>query len=106
MECGLGGRLDATNVVTGPKIAVITPIEMEHVEILGPTLAHIAWEKAGIFHSDTIAWTARQPPKVIYELRKAAKNNSIPLFELKIPSEEDTASGYLPLGIDLAECFP
>ena len=83
LECGLGGRLDATNVVTGPKIAVITPIEMEHVEILGPTLAHIAWEKAGIFHSDTIAWTARQPPKVIYELRKAAKNNSIPLFELK-----------------------
>ncbi len=47
LEAGLGGRLDATNVVT-PRVAVITSISYDHTEVLGPTLAHIAREKAGI----------------------------------------------------------
>ena len=47
LETGLGGRLDATNTVT-PLVAVITPIQLDHVEILGPDLEHIAAEKAGI----------------------------------------------------------
>jgi len=47
IEVGLGGRLDATNVVT-PELAVITPISLDHTEILGDTVAAIAGEKAGI----------------------------------------------------------
>lgn len=47
IEVGLGGRLDATNVVT-PELAVITSIELEHTQILGTTLGAIAFEKAGI----------------------------------------------------------
>ena len=47
IEVGLGGRLDSTNVVD-PQIAVITNIGLEHTDVLGPTLSHVATEKAGI----------------------------------------------------------
>ena len=47
LECGLGGRLDATNVVT-PALSVITSIGLEHTRILGDTIEAIALEKAGI----------------------------------------------------------
>ena len=48
MEVGLGGRLDATNVCDSPVVSIITSISREHWQILGPTLADIATEKAGI----------------------------------------------------------
>jgi dihydrofolate synthase/folylpolyglutamate synthase len=48
LETGLGGRLDATNVVRKPRLTAITPISIDHVSFLGETLAEIAGEKAGI----------------------------------------------------------
>lgn len=48
LEVGLGGRLDATNVIECPELAVITPLSLDHTHILGDTLAEIAFEKAGI----------------------------------------------------------
>ncbi len=48
LEVGLGGRLDATNVIECPELAVITSIGLDHTETLGDTLTKIAWEKAGI----------------------------------------------------------
>ncbi|MEO7717643.1 MAG: folylpolyglutamate synthase/dihydrofolate synthase family protein [Capsulimonas sp.] len=48
LEVGLGGRLDATNVITRPLVTAITNIGFDHVELLGDTLGKIAWEKAGI----------------------------------------------------------
>ena len=48
LETGLGGRLDATNVVAGPRLRLITPVSMDHGAYLGDTLAAIAGEKAGI----------------------------------------------------------
>ncbi|RLT35820.1 MAG: bifunctional folylpolyglutamate synthase/dihydrofolate synthase [Chloroflexi bacterium] len=48
VEVGLGGRLDTTNAMPGKDVAVITPIDLEHTEILGDTIAAIAAEKAGI----------------------------------------------------------
>jgi dihydrofolate synthase / folylpolyglutamate synthase len=51
IEVGLGGRLDATNVCDRPLVSVITSISREHWQILGSTLAEIAFEKAGIFKS-------------------------------------------------------
>ncbi|MFM7326099.1 MAG: bifunctional folylpolyglutamate synthase/dihydrofolate synthase, partial [Nodosilinea sp.] len=48
MEVGLGGRLDATNVVEDPLVTILTSLSREHWQQLGPTLADIAGEKAGI----------------------------------------------------------
>lgn len=48
LEVGLGGRLDCTNVIPAPEVAVITNIGLEHTDLLGDTLEKIAWEKAGI----------------------------------------------------------
>ncbi|MFN8681234.1 folylpolyglutamate synthase/dihydrofolate synthase family protein [Paracoccus sp. P2] len=48
LEVGLGGRLDATNVIEAPALTVITPISIDHTQYLGETLAEIAGEKAGI----------------------------------------------------------
>lgn len=48
LEVGMGGRLDATNVITAPEMAVITPVDLDHVEYLGDTIGKIAAEKAGI----------------------------------------------------------
>jgi len=48
LEVGLGGRLDATNVIANPAVSVITPVDMDHERFLGDTLAQIAFEKAGI----------------------------------------------------------
>jgi len=63
LEVGLGGSWDATNVADA-KVAVITPIEVDHVEYLGSDLAGIAKEKAGIMKPGSIALLAEQRPEV------------------------------------------
>lgn len=60
LEVGLGGRLDATNVITDPAAALVTPIGLDHAEYLGPTVDRIAAEKAGIFKRGAPALIARQ----------------------------------------------
>jgi dihydrofolate synthase/folylpolyglutamate synthase len=52
LEVGLGGRLDATNVVDRPRLTIITPVSIDHQQFLGETLAEIAGEKAGIIKRD------------------------------------------------------
>jgi dihydrofolate synthase/folylpolyglutamate synthase len=71
-ETGLGGRLDATNVVT-PAVSIITPIALDHQQYLGDTLAAIAAEKAGIFKPDVPAVSAPQPDEVAQTLRLHAR---------------------------------
>lgn len=71
LEVGMGGRLDATNVVR-PLAAVITPIGMDHTEYLGTTLRAIAREKAGVIHRGAIALTSNDDPVVLAVLRKRA----------------------------------
>lgn len=57
LECGLGGRLDATNVITTPILSVITGIALDHTAILGDTMEKIAYEKAGIIkHGVPVLW--------------------------------------------------
>lgn len=65
IETGLGGRLDATNVCENPLVSVITSISLDHWQILGPTVADIAGEKAGILKANC--------PVVIGELPESAK---------------------------------
>jgi dihydrofolate synthase / folylpolyglutamate synthase len=71
VEVGLGGRWDATNVVHAP-VAVVTPIGLDHVGILGDTITAIAGEKAGIIHAGATVVTATQPQAAVTELRGRA----------------------------------
>src|SRR5262252_4933005 len=64
VEVGLGGRLDTTNVLT-PEVAVLTPIGLEHMHILGDTLTAIAGEKAGIIKPHSCVVSAPQAPEVV-----------------------------------------
>jgi len=60
IEVGLGGRFDATNIFPAPAVSVITPVDYDHVEMLGPELSNIAWEKAGIIKAGRPVVCARQ----------------------------------------------
>ena len=77
-ETGLGGRLDATNVLD-PLVCGITQISYDHTEILGKDLETIAREKAGIFKKDTPAITVEQQPEVAAALREVADEIGAPL---------------------------
>jgi dihydrofolate synthase/folylpolyglutamate synthase len=61
LEVGLGGRLDATNLVTRPAVSVVTPISLDHFDFLGDTVEKIAAEKAGILKSGVPAVAGPQP---------------------------------------------
>jgi dihydrofolate synthase / folylpolyglutamate synthase len=79
LETGLGGRLDATNVVDAPLAAVITPIGMDHTEFLGDTLIKIAGEKAAIIKRNVPAIAAEQPPEALAVIEQQARRMGAPL---------------------------
>lgn len=81
LEVGLGGRLDATNVIAAPACAVITNIGLDHTEILGDTLEQIAREKAGILKPGTRAVSYPQTPEVRAVLHEICAQRGIPLTE-------------------------
>lgn len=74
VEVGLGGRLDATNALD-PLLSVITPISRDHTAVLGPTLAAIATEKAGIMRGGRLALLAPQRPSAARALRAACRRS-------------------------------
>jgi dihydrofolate synthase / folylpolyglutamate synthase len=78
LETGLGGRLDATNVVQS-NVSVITPIDFDHEKWLGNTLADIAGEKAGIIKPGVPVVSAPQPPEAEQVIRSRATQFSAPL---------------------------
>jgi dihydrofolate synthase/folylpolyglutamate synthase len=80
LEVGLGGRLDATNVIDRPLATVVTPVSIDHTEYLGPTLELIAAEKAGIFKRGAPAVIAQQEPSAQAVLERAAHKVGAPLF--------------------------
>jgi len=79
LEVGLGGRLDATNVVARPALSVITPISLDHADKLGATVAEIAREKAGILKTGTAAIVSMQPPDALEAIRARACEVVAPL---------------------------
>jgi dihydrofolate synthase/folylpolyglutamate synthase len=79
LEVGLGGRLDATNVIDAPLASVITPIGMDHTEFLGDTLMAIAREKAGIIKRYVPAICAEQAPEAIDVIEQCARRMHAPL---------------------------
>jgi dihydrofolate synthase / folylpolyglutamate synthase len=80
LEVGLGGRLDATNVIDAPLASVIAPISMDHTEILGDTLMAIAREKAAIIKRDVPVICAEQAPEAMAVIEQYAKRMRAPLY--------------------------
>jgi dihydrofolate synthase/folylpolyglutamate synthase len=98
-ETGLGGRLDATNIVT-PLASIITNIQFDHEQWLGNTLAKIAAEKAGIIKPGVPVFTAADAPEALAVIRTAAALVGAPLTEITPAAIEhpplDTLSLPLP----------
>jgi dihydrofolate synthase/folylpolyglutamate synthase len=78
LETGLGGRLDATNVVARPALTVLTPIALDHQAFLGETLEAIAAEKAGILKPGTPCVSAEQAAEAAFVIRRRAKAMQVP----------------------------
>ncbi|MBE9508731.1 MAG: bifunctional folylpolyglutamate synthase/dihydrofolate synthase [Chloroflexi bacterium] len=78
VEVGLGGRLDATNVLT-PEVSMITSLSLEHTYLLGDTLAKIAYEKAGIIKPDIPVVSAPQQAEAIKVLETVSREREAPL---------------------------
>ena len=81
LETGLGGRLDATNVVQ-PEVCVITSISYDHMEVLGDTLAEIAREKAGIIKPGSTVVTAPQIPEAMSVLEEVCRQKEVKLVRV------------------------
>lgn len=78
LETGLGGRLDSTNVIDPPLLAIITNIDLDHTEILGNTIPAIAGEKAGILKTGSCAVFQAQHKEAAEVLRARAESLRIP----------------------------
>ena len=65
LEVGLGGRYDATNVITSPLVTAITNIGLDHTNILGPRRQDIARDKSGIIKKDSVFFTTEEDPKIL-----------------------------------------
>jgi dihydrofolate synthase/folylpolyglutamate synthase len=100
-ETGLGGRLDATNIVT-PLASVITNIQLDHQQWLGDTHAQIAAEKAGIIKPGVPVLTATEEPEALAVIERTARKQNAPLKIIgrdAAPRRPDSAARYpyLPL---------
>ncbi|MEM9013579.1 MAG: folylpolyglutamate synthase/dihydrofolate synthase family protein [Pseudomonadota bacterium] len=80
LEVGLGGRLDATNVISAPVATLVTPVGLDHQEYLGSNVTGIAREKAGIFKAGVPAIIGKQTPDALAVLRSAADEQGAPVF--------------------------
>jgi len=81
LEVGLGGRLDATNVVK-PKICVITSISFDHMDVLGDTLTQIAGEKAGIIKPGSVVVCSPQFPEAMDVIEKTCRERGARLIRV------------------------
>ena len=79
VEVGLGGRFDATNVFARPAASVITPVDLDHLEWLGPELGKIAWEKAGIIKTGAPVFVGRQKEEALAVIEAEAAMLDAPL---------------------------
>jgi dihydrofolate synthase/folylpolyglutamate synthase len=79
LEVGLGGRLDATNVVEKPLASIVTPVSIDHTDFLGDTLEKIAAEKAGIIKPGVPAVVGAQPRDALAVIERQAARMKAPL---------------------------
>ena len=102
IECGLGGRLDSTNIIL-PEVCVITNISLDHTDLLGDTLEKIALEKSGIIKKNTpvIIGREQKETKRIFE-QKASKENSKIIYAKNFNYKCDLKGYYQKENIDTA----
>lgn len=93
LEVGLGGRLDATNVIASPVLTILTPISYDHMDYLGEELSGIATEKAGILKKNIPCIVAGQEPEAWAVIEQKAQEVGAPLYrqdkEWNITEEQD-----------------
>ncbi len=98
VEVGMGGRLDATNVIT-PAVSIITNVSMDHQEFLGNTLAAIAREKAGIIKENVPVVSSAKQPMVQAIIKTTCFRNKAPLLlygnDFKIRREDNRFFHYM-----------
>ena len=96
LEAGVGGRLDAINVVPAPVAVAVTTLDYDHMELLGGTLTSIATEKAGVMRAGVPAVTAPQRPEAMAALCLAAAAARSPLLLADPALLERRAGGAFP----------
>ncbi len=96
LECGLGGRLDATNVCA-PELCVITKVGLDHCDWLGHTVEQIAAEKAGIVKCGVPVVLARNEPSVVEVVRRVAREREAPFHYAPDWADESEIPGDFPL---------
>ncbi len=93
IEVGLGGRLDATNILM-PELSVITDISYDHTNILGKTLKKIAFEKAGIIKPGIPVVTGLLKPEAKNEIKRIAKKRNAPYLSMMRSNMQDTGKTF------------
>src|SRR3984957_8970601 len=93
LEVGLGGRLDSTNVVKHPAVTAITPVSLDHQAFLGPTVAAIAGEKAGILKPGAPAVSGPQTDEAEAVIEAQAASIGAPLYRWRHEWRCDRADG-------------
>ena len=96
IEVGLGGRLDSTNVIT-PLLSVITNISLEHTQMLGDTIAKIAYEKAGIIKDKVPVVIGEYHPESFPVFEDMALRHDAPIFPADVNYEATNNSGRLDI---------
>jgi len=100
IEVGLGGRFDATNVFAAPAVSVITPVDYDHLEMLGPELDKIAWEKAGIIKHGRPVVVARQLDEALDVIKREAAELDAPLILMGRDFDAYEQAGRLVLQLE------
>ncbi len=104
IETGLGGKLDATNVLL-PKVSVITSIALDHQEFLGSTIGQIASEKAGIIKNQTPVVIGEKKEETIEVFQKSAHQRQAPIFfteEFSFDTTHLNLEGYQQVNFNTA----
>jgi len=94
LEVGLGGRLDATNVIETPLVSVITPLDFDHTEYLGNTIEAIAGEKSGIIKSDGITVTCPQIAGALHVIENKCLEMNNTLYKVAFDTLEITYQDF------------
>ena len=89
LECGMGGRDDATNIISTTVLSVIAPISMDHMQFLGDSIEKIALNKCGIIKKDTPVVSAIQRDEVMQVIKEKSNENNCDLHTLKRESVTD-----------------
>lgn len=105
VEVGMGGRLDSTNVFGGASISLVTNLKLEHVDIIGPTLNDIAYEKAGIINNNThtaiIGISSNDSLAPIFKKQINSLNKKPNLIFIS-PHDDDEQNNLFDINLNLA----